>query len=139
MSRFKSKKELRLVIDQVIASINEDEQIGPKLRALGTPIEITFTDFDATVNIRGGEDGESNLVWVWSKRVKWEATTRIEVTSNVANSFMQGRLRVAAALALRKVKVHGSLTAGLKIVAVCTPLFGHYRERIEVDYPHLVV
>jgi hypothetical protein len=139
MSRFKSKKELRLVIDQVIASINEDDEIGPKLRALGTPVEITFTDFDATVNIRTGEPGESNLVWVWSKRVKWEAVTQIEVTSNVANSFMQGRLRVAAALALRKVKVHGSLTAGLKIVAVCNPLFGHYRERIEEEYPHLVV
>jgi hypothetical protein len=139
MSRFKSKKELRLVIDQVIAAINEDEEIGPKLRGLGTPIEITFTDFDATVNIRGGETGESNLVWAWSKRVKWEPTTRIEVTSNVANSFLQGRLRVAAALALRKVKVHGSLTAGLKIVAICNPLFGHYRERIEEDYPHLVV
>ncbi len=139
MSRFKSKKELRLVIDQVISTLNEDDEIGPKLRELNTPIEICFTDFDATVNIRGGEDGESNLVWVWSKRVKWQPATRIEVTSNVANSFMQGRLRVAAALALRKVKVKGSLTAGLKIVAICNPFFGHYRERIEEDDPHLVV
>jgi hypothetical protein len=139
MSRFKSKKELRLVIDQVISAMNEDEDIGPKLRELGTPVEINFTDFDATVNIRGGEAGESNLVWAWSKRVKWKPVTSIEVTSNTANSFMQGRLRVAAALALRKVKVKGSLTAGLKIVAICNPLFGHYKERIEEEYPHLVI
>jgi len=139
MSRFKSKKELRLVIDQVIAIIGDDTEIGPQLRALGTPIEITFKDFDLTVNIRAGGEGESNLIWVWSKKVKWEPTTRIEVTSDVANQFMQGKLQVAKALALRKVKVKGSLTAGLKIVAICNPIFGHYRERVENDYPHLVV
>ena len=139
MSRFKSKKELRVVIDQIISAMDADEDIGPKLRELGTPVQIIFTDFELTVNIRAGEDGEPNLVWAWTKRVKWKPVTSIEVTSNVANSFMQGRLRVAAALALRKVKVKGSLTAGLKIVAVCTPLFGHYKERIEEEYPHLVV
>lgn len=139
MSRFKSKKELRLVMDQVISIIGDDTEIGPQLRALGTPIEITYKDFDITVNIRGGEEGESNLVWVWSKKVKWEPATRIEVTSDVANQFMQGKLQVAKALALRKVKVKGSLTAGLKIVAICNPMFGHYRERVENDYPHLMV
>lgn len=139
MSRFKSKKELRLVIDQVIAILGDDTEIGPKLRELGTPIEIYFKDYDVTVNIRGGEEGESNLVWVWSKRVKWKPTTRIETTSDTANQFMQGKLQVARALALRKVKVKGSLTAGLKIVAICNPMFSHYRERVENDYPHLVV
>ncbi len=129
MSPFKSKKELRLVIDQVIAVVGDDTEIGPQLRALGTPIEITFKDYDATVNIRAGEEGESNLVWVWSKKVKWQPT----------NQFMQGKLQVAKALALRKVKVRGSLTAGLKIVAICNPVFSHYRERVENDYPHLVV
>jgi hypothetical protein len=139
MSRFKSKKELRTVIDQIIGAMDDDEIIGPKLRELGTPVQIIFTDFDATVNIRAGVDGEPNLVWRWSKRVAWKPVTSIEVTSNVANSFMQGRLRVAAALALRKVKVKGSLTAGLKIVAICNPLFGHYQERIAEEYPHLVL
>ncbi|MBJ7458242.1 MAG: hypothetical protein JHD02_03545 [Thermoleophilaceae bacterium] len=139
MSRFKSKKELRLVMDQVIATLGDDTEVGPRLRALGTPVEITYTDFDLTVNIRGGEDGESNLVWVWSKRVKWEPATRIEVTSDVANQFMQGKLQVAKALALRKAKVKGSLTAGLRIVAVCGPAFRHYRDRVENDFPHLVV
>lgn len=139
MSRFKSKKELRLVMDQVIAFIGDDTEIGPKLRELGTPIEITYKDFDMTVNIRGGEEGESNLVWVWSKRVKWKPVTRIEVSSDTANQFMQGKLQVAKALALRKVKVKGSLTAGLKIVAICGPVFADYRERVESDYPHLIV
>jgi hypothetical protein len=126
-------------MDQVIATLGDDTEVGPQLRALGTPIEITYKDFDITVNIRGGEEGESNLVWVWSKRVRWQPTTRIEVTSDVANQFMQGKLQVAKALALRKVKVKGSLTAGLKIVAVCNPAFTNYRERVEEDYPHLVV
>ncbi|MFY9487856.1 MAG: hypothetical protein WAP35_04050 [Solirubrobacterales bacterium] len=139
MSQFKSKKELRLVIDQVISSLSEDDVIGPKLRELGTPMECTFSDFDVTVNVRAGEDGESNLVWVWSKKVKWEPTTRIECKSEVANKFLQGKLRVAAALAMRKVKVGGSLTAGLKVVTICHPMFGHYREHIEEDYPHLMV
>lgn len=139
MSRFKSKKELRLVMDQVISVLGDDTEVGPQLRALGTPVEITYKDFDITVNIRAGGAGESNLVWVWSKKVKWEPTTRIEVTSDVANQFMQGKLQVAKALALRKVKVRGSLTAGLKIVAICNPAFSHYRERVENDFPHLVV
>lgn len=139
MSQFKSKKELRLVMDQVISDLNEDAEIGPKLRELGTPVRITFTDYEMTVNIRAGEKREPNLVWVWTKRVTWEPVTSIEVTSNTANKFMQGRLRVAAALALRKVKVNGSLTAGLKIVAVCNPIFAHYKEHIEEAHPHLLV
>ena len=139
MSRFKSKKELRLVMDQIIAFIGDDTEIGPTLRELGTPIEITYKDFDITVNIRGGEKGESNLVWVWSKNVKWDAVTRIEVNSDTANQFMQGKLQVAKALALRKVKVKGSLTAGLKIVAICNPVFANYREQVESDYPHLII
>ncbi|MGB1583499.1 MAG: hypothetical protein ACPHCI_06895 [Solirubrobacterales bacterium] len=139
MSRFKSKKELRMVIDEVISTLNEDEEIGPKLRELGTPVQITFTDYELTVNIRAGEKREPNLVWAWAKRVKWKPVTSIEVSSGTANRFMQGRLRVAAALALRKVKVNGSLTAGLKIVAVCNPVFSRYRERIEEEFPHLVV
>ena len=126
-------------MDQVIATLGDDTEVGPQLRALNTPVEITYKDFDITVNIRGGEEGESNLVWVWSKKVKWQPATRIEVTSDVANQFMQGKLQVAKALALRKVKVRGSLTAGLKVVAVCNPLFNHYRERVESDYPHLIV
>lgn len=126
-------------MDQVMATLGDDTEVGPQLRALGTPIEITYKDFDITVNIRGGEAGESNLVWVWSKSVKWQPTTRIEVTSDVANQFMQGKLQVAKALALRKVKVRGSLTAGLRIAAICVPAFSHYRERVENDFPHLVV
>lgn len=139
MSRFKSKKELRSVIDRIISTLNEDTEIGPKLRELGTPVKITFTDFDLTVNIRTGEKSEPNLVWAWTKRVKWKPVTSIEVSSETANKFMQGRLRVAAALALRKVKVSGSLTAGLKIVAIATPAFDHYRNHIEEAHPHLVL
>lgn len=123
----------------MIAALNEDADIGPKLRALGTPIQIIFTDFDATVNIRAGDVNEPSLVWRWSKRVAWKPVTTIEVSSNVANSFLQGRLRVASALALRKVKVKGSLTTGLKIVAICNPIFGHYQDRIAEEYPHLVL
>lgn len=139
MSRFKSKKELRAVIDEVVTILDQDRKIGPRLKALGTPIEIYFRDVDLTVNIRGGEAGEGNLVHVWSKRPGWKPATRVEVTADVANQFMQGKLPVARALALRKVKVKGSLTAGLKIVAICTPMFGHYKKRIGEDYPHLLV
>ena len=138
-SRFKSKKEFRDVIEQVIITAADDTEVGPKLRALETSIQIYFSDFDMTVNIRSGQEGEGNVVWVWRKRVKWDPVTTIEVTSNVANSFMQGKLKVAAALALRKVKVRGSLTAGLKIVAVCAPMFGRYKDRISEEYPHLLV
>lgn len=139
-SRFKSKKEFREVIEQVIVTVNDDTDVGPKLRDLDTSICIYFSDFDMTVNIRSGvEKGESPVVWVWRKNVKWDPVTTIEVTSNVANSFMQGKLKVAAALALRKVKVRGSLTSGLKIVAICAPMFGRYKERISEEYPHLLV
>ena len=139
MSRFKSKKELRLVIDQVISSLAEDESTGPKLRELQSALEVTFTDFDVTVNVRAGHKGESNLVWVWSKKVSWQRETSVEVSSDVANKFMQGKLRVAAAIALRKVKVSGSLSHGLKVVSICHPMFGHYRDRLESEYPHLMV
>lgn len=139
MSRFKSKKELRAVIDEVVVILDADATIGPRLKDLDAPIEIHFRDIDLTVNIRGGDTGERNLVHVWTKRPRWKPETRVEVTTDVANQFMQGKLPVARALALRKVRVKGSLTTGLKVVAICSPMFDHYRKRIETNYPHLVV
>jgi hypothetical protein len=139
MSQFKSKKEFKTVIDRVIAALDEDPEVGPKLRALNTPQQFTFTDMGLTVTIGPGDGRSSNLVWDWKKKTSFEPVTRLQTTSAVANSFMQGKLRVAAALALRKVKVSGSVAAGLKIAGLCRPLFTVYRERIEDEYPHLVI
>jgi len=45
----------------------------------------------------------------------------------------------AIAIARRRIKAGGDVKAALQIIPITKPLFGHYREMIAADYPHLEV
>ena len=111
-------------MDQVIATLSDDTEVGPQLRALGTPVEITYKDFDIDREHprrrRGRVEPRVGLVQARQVgcRSRASRSPRTSPTSSCRASF-----RSPAALALRKVKVKGSLTAGLRIVAICGPAF----------------
>jgi hypothetical protein len=53
--------------------------------------------------------------------------------------YFQGKENVAIAIARRRIKASGDVRAALAIMPITKPLFGHYREMIAADYPHLEV
>jgi hypothetical protein len=140
MSAFKSPKEFREVMDRVFALMDEDPEMGPRLRDADVPQRFEFEDVDLVVNIRAATpDEESNLVWVWSDDVAWSSKVRMSMSSETANRYFQGKENVAMAIARRRIKAGGDVKAALALMPITKPVFARYRELVEREYPHLAL
>jgi hypothetical protein len=140
MSAFRSPKEFREVMDRVFALMDEDPDMGPRLRDANVPQRFEFDDLDLVVNIRAATRDEStNLVWEWSDDVGWEEKVRMSMSSETANRYFQGKENVAMAIARRRIKAGGDVKAALALMPITKPVFRRYRELVERDYPHLVL
>jgi hypothetical protein len=137
MTTFKSDSEFREVMDRTFALMSDDPEIGPKLREADTPQRFEFTDLAMVVNIRAGGPDEPNLAWEWSDEITWEPKVKMEMSSETANRYFQGKENVAIAIARRRIKAGGDVKAALAILPITKPLFARYREMIAADYPHL--
>jgi hypothetical protein len=137
MSAFRSPEEFREVMDRTFTLMSEDPEMGPRLREADAPQEFRFTDLDLVVNIRAGNSNEPNLAWEWNDNVSWEPKVKMEMTSETANRYFQGKENVAIAIARRRIKAGGDVKAALQIIPITKPLFARYSEMIAHDYPHL--
>jgi len=136
---FRSTEEFREVMDRTFRLMSEDPQMGPQLREANTPQQFRFTDVDMVVNIRPGTVEEPNLAWEWKDDVPWEPKVKMEMTSETANRYFQGKENVAIAIARRRIKAGGDVKAALAIIPITKPLFARYSDMIAHDYPHLQV
>jgi hypothetical protein len=139
-AEFASAKEFRTVIDQVFSMMDSDPEMGPKLRDADVPQRFEFTDVDLVVNIRAARDGEDgNLHWEWTDDVDWDPRVKMEMSSETANKYFQGKENVAVAIARRRIKSGGDVKAALSLIPITKPIYKRYRDLLERDYPHLVV
>ena len=137
---FESARELREVIDEVFSMMDRDPDMGPKLRDADTPQRFEFTDFDTVVNIRAARpDEDGNLHWEWSDDVDWEPKVKMEMSSEVANRYFQGKENVPMAVARRRIKTSGDLKAALALIPITKPIYSQYRDYVEREKPHLKV
>ena len=137
-AEFRSPKEFREVIDRIFTMMDEDPEMGPKLRDADVPQRFEFTDVDMVVNIRaaaGDEDG--NLHWEWTDDVDWEPKVRMAMSSETANRYFQGKENVPIAIARRRIKAGGDVKAALSLIPVTKPVYARYRALVESEYPHL--
>ena len=137
---FESSREFREVMDKVFEMMSTDPEMGPKLREAETPQRFEFPDLDLVVNItHTDEPGEQNLRWEWTDDVAWEAEVKMTMDSDVANRYFQGKENVAMAIARRRIKTGGDVKAALALMPITKPVFGHYRDLVEREYPHLAL
>lgn len=138
MAGYASPEELKEVLDKTFSLMNEDEEMGPKLKAADTPQRFEFTDMQVSVSIRPAREGEEgNLLWVWGD-ADFEPRVRMTMDSETANRYFQGKENVPIALARRKIKAGGDVKAALALMPITKPVFERYRAMVESDYPHLV-
>ena len=139
-AEFRSPKEFREVMDKVFGLMDEDPDMGPKLKAADVPMRYEFTDVDLVANIRAATDDEDgNLHWEWTDDVAWEPKVKMAMSSETANRYFQGKENVAVALARRRIKSGGDVKAALSLIPITKPVYGRYRALVEEEYPHLVV
>src|SRR3954447_2768560 len=139
-AEFASPKEFREVMDRIFAMMDEDPEMGPKLRDADVPQRFEFTDVDMVVNIRAaaaGEDG--NLHWEWTDDVGWEPRVQMAMSSETANRYFQGKENVAIAIAGRRSKAGGELKAALSVIPITKPVYARYAALVAAEYPHLRV
>ena len=137
---FDSPKEFKEVIDRVFGMMDDDPEMGPKLRDADVPMRYEFEDLDLVANIRAAREGEDgNLLWVWSDDVDWEPRVKMAMSSETANKYFQGKENVAMAIARRRIKSGGDVKAALALMPITKPVFARYRAMVEEEYPHLVV
>jgi hypothetical protein len=136
----KNAKEFREVMDRVFEMMSTDPEMGPKLRDADTPQRFEFPDLDLVVNITAAEDDSdgNNLTWVWSDDVDWEPDVKMEMDSDVANKYFQGKENVAMAIARRRIKTSGNVKKALALIPITKPVYAKYRAMVEEEYPHLV-
>jgi hypothetical protein len=135
---FESNAEFREVMDRTFALMSEDPEMGPRLRTADVPQRFEFPDADLVVNIRAAREGEDgNLHWEWSDDVDWEPRVRMTMSTEIANSYFQGRENIAMAIARRRIKTGGDVRAALEVLPLTKPVFERYRAMLKTDYPHL--
>ena len=137
---FSSEKEFRTVIDRAFQMMDEDPEMGPKLRDADVPMRYEFEDVDLVVNIRAARAGEDgNLHWEWTDDVDWEPKVKMEMSSETANKYFQGKENVAMAIARRRIKTGGDVKAALSLIPITKPVYARYTKLVEDEYPHLKV
>ena len=138
---FRSRDEFREVMDRIFALMNEDPEMGPKLRDADVPAALRVPrrrpGRQHPRGARPGEDG--NLHWEWTDDVDWEPKVRMTMSSETANKYFQGKENVAMAIARRRIKTGGDVKAALELIPITKPVYARYRGMLEDEYPHLVV
>ena len=138
--QFNSPKEFREVMDRTFGLMNDDPEMGPKLRDADVPQRFEFDDVDMVMNIRAAKPGEEgNLHWEWTDDVDWEPKVKMTMSSETANKYFQGKENVAMAIARRRIKTGGDVKAALSLIPITKPVYERYRAMVEAEYPHLVV
>jgi hypothetical protein len=138
--QFASPAEFREVMDRIFTMMSEDPDMGPKLRDADVPQRFEFEDFDLVVNVRAANAGEGgNLHWEWSDDVDWTPKVKMDMSSETANKYFQGKENVAMAIARRRIKTGGDVKAALALMPITKPVFERYRALVADEYPHLAV
>src|SRR5215218_11372446 len=136
---FDSPKEFKEVIDRVFSMMDEDPDMGPKLRDADVPMRYEFEDVDLVANIRAARgDEEGNLHWEWSDDVDWDSKVQMTMSSEVANRYFQGKENVPMAVARRRIKTGGDVKAALSLIPITKPVYASYRELLERECPRLL-
>jgi hypothetical protein len=135
---FNSAKEFREVMDRTFELMSTDPDMGPKLRDSETPQRFEFPDLDLVVNVTYNDDDSTDcLKWEWSDDVAWEPDVNMQMDSDVANRYFQGKENIGGAAARGGIKTSGNVKKALAIIPITKPVFAQYREMVEREYPHL--
>jgi hypothetical protein len=137
-AEFSSAKEFRTVMDRIFSLMNDDPDMGPKLRDADVPQRWEFEDMDLVVNIRAARDGEEGcLHWEWSDDVDWKSKVQMKMSSQTANKYFQGKENVPLAIAKRKIKTGGDMKSALALIPITKPVYAQYKAVVDAEYPHL--
>jgi hypothetical protein len=137
---FRSARQLRRLLDEVLTDIDDDPVDGPRLRSAAAPLRLEFTDLKVRVDISAADRKDHCLDWSFSKRSQVKPGLHLTMDSTVGNRFLQGKENPAIALVRGRMSASSSdAAAALRFFPAAKPLFAHYRKMLERDYPQMLL
>lgn len=138
---FASADELREVLDRLLAELDDDDELGPRLRATHVPHRYEFPDLGVVLNVTEviSSAKPGCLRWRFSDEIDWQPELELKMDSPVANSYLQGRENLAIAIARRRIRCRGNALAALTLVPANRLLMDRYRALVRREYRHLLL
>ena len=129
----------RAALDAALAEADADERIGPSLRAARLRLRFVFTDSGVVLDLAAVEDGAHNLIWSFDGPTESKPKLELEMDSEVANRYLQGRESLAIGIAHGRVRCRGESRIALLYLPATRLLCEPYRHVISTRFPELVV
>lgn len=136
---FASAGEMREVLTRLLSEIESDSDLGRRMRAAHVSHRYVFPDLGLTLNVASSDDEDHSIRWSFSEDPEWEPKVTLEMSSDVANRYLQGRENLAIALARGHIRLSCEARAALSLLPIHRQLSACYREVLERHYPHLLI
>ena len=132
------RDHFRSALDAALAEADADERIGPALRAVRLRLRFVFTDSGVVLDLAAVEDGDRNLIWSFDGPTESEPKLELQMDSEVANLYLQGRESLAVGIAHGQIRIRGESRIALLYLPATRLLCEPYRRVIRDRFPELV-
>ncbi len=130
---------MREVLTLLLDELDRDSELGGRMRAARLSYRYVFPDLELTLNVVSSEDDSHNLRWSFSERAEWEPALTMEMSSEIANAYLQGRENLAIAMARGRIRYSGDARAAIRLLPINRQVGERYREVLERHYKHLLM
>jgi len=127
MAPFTGPEEFRRVFDELFSLLSRDRETGPRLREKHVPQRFVFPDVGLVLNVRDADEKRArkgeHLVWQWGDgRKPWEPKVTLEMSTEVANRYFQGKENIPLAVARGRIRLlDGDLRDALDLLPIVLP------------------
>jgi hypothetical protein len=136
---FSSAAEMRDVLTHLLSEIDGDSNLGRRLGATHVSYRYVFPDFELALNISSSDEPGHSIRWSFADQAEWDPALTLEMSSEVANRYLQGRENLAIAMARGTIRCSCEASAALSLLPINRQLNAAYREVLERHYPHLLL
>ncbi len=136
---FSSAAEMRDVLTDLLSEIDGDSNLGRRLGAAHVSYRYVFPDFDLALNISSSDEPGHSIRWSFADQAEWDPALTLEMSSEVANRYLQGRENLAIAMARGTIRCSCEASAALSLLPISGQLNACYREVLERHHPHLLL
>ena len=136
---FASADEMREVLTSLLTEIEGDTDLGRRLRSAHVSYRYVFPDLDLALNVTSSGAGDKSVRWSFSEAPDFKPTVTLEMSSEVANRYLQGRENLAIAIARGRIRASCDVRAALTLLPMSSQLSACYRDVLKRDYPQLLL
>jgi len=134
-----SAEELRELLDHTLTELDRDDRLGPLIRATGMRLRLECPDVGLVLNVAASDSPDRHLRWAFTDDVDWEPRLELQMASDVANAYLQGKESLAVAIARGKVRCKGESKVALLYLPATRLIVEPYRRTVRELHPELVL